>query len=59
MLILRGRETCCLCVGLLLIVFLTEKTNRVHADEDPPFTVPDGFLVQKVADDAMVHDCWM
>ena len=58
MLILRGRETCCLCVGLLLIVFLTEKTNRVHADEDPPFTVPDGFLVQKVADDAMVHDCF-
>jgi len=30
----------------------------VRGEEDSPFTVPDGFLVQKVADDAMVHDCF-
>ena len=27
-------------------------------DETPPFTVPDGFSVQKVADDSLVHDCF-
>ena len=58
MLILREWITCCLIVGLLLTACFTGITNRVLGDEDPPFSVPDGFLVQKVANDSMVHDCF-
>lgn len=26
--------------------------------QDPPFSVPDGFVVQRVADDKLAHDCF-
>ena len=58
MLIPREWITCCLVVGLLLAVCLDGIVNRVLGDEDPPFAVPEGFLVQKVANDSMVHDCF-
>lgn len=43
-----------LSVSLLLGLGATETAN---ADE-APFTIPDGFEVQKVADDLLAHDCF-
>ncbi len=58
MLILRGWITCFLCVSMLYIICIQGIANRARADDDPPFMVPDGFSVQKVADDSMAHDCF-
>ena len=58
MLILRGWNTYFLCVSMLLVVSLVGGSSIVQADETSPFTVPDGFLVERVADDLMVHDCF-
>ena len=57
-LILRGWNTYFLCVSMLLVVCLVGGSSIVQADETPPFSVPDGFLVERVADDLMVHDCF-
>lgn len=32
--------------------------KSAQADDTLPFSVPDGFSVERVADDAMVHDCF-
>ncbi len=58
MLILVGWKTCCWSVIFLLTIFSALFPSFVRAEEESPFTVPDGFLVQKVADDTMVHDCF-
>ena len=55
---LRGWKTRCLAPVILLVVLVLLDANRVRSDEEPPFTVPEGFSVERVADDAMVHDCF-
>ncbi len=57
-LILRGSLTYFLGVSMLLFVCVEGIANEVRVDDDPPFTVPDGFTVQRVADDSMAHDCF-
>ena len=32
--------------------------KSAHGDETLPFAVPEGFSVQRVADDSVVHDCF-
>lgn len=32
--------------------------KSASGDDTPPFTVPEGFSVQRVADDLVVHDCF-
>ena len=41
-----------------LVVLTTGSPSFVFGDQDSPFIVPDGFMVQKVADDTLVHDCF-
>ncbi len=48
-------KNCCYCVVWWLVCV------KIGLATDPvslPFTVPDGFVVQRVADDALVHDCF-
>ncbi len=46
-----------LCVALFVNSLVAVSSGFVN--QDPlPFTVPDGFTVQRVAEDAMVHDCF-
>ena len=58
MLNLRGWKTRCLSVATLSLIFALLRANPVRSDEEPPFTVPDGFSVVRVADDSMAHDCF-
>ena len=45
-------------LAVALVVTSMVIPSPVRGEDDSPFTVPDGFSVQKVADDAMVHDCF-
>lgn len=49
---------CCLRVVFVLTTCVSGIRTALPAEEAPPFTVPDGFSVQLVADDSMVHDCF-
>lgn len=53
----RSWKTCCLDVALVLISLLGIGLFG-YADDSPPFSVPDGFSVVRVADDTLVHDCF-
>ncbi|MCU0706743.1 MAG: hypothetical protein MUF23_00465 [Pirellula sp.] len=51
-------KTCWLVAGILfLAVGGLSLPVPLHA-EQPPFSVPDGFVVQRVADDRLAHDCF-
>jgi len=50
-------KTCCLNVVLLLLSSFGIGRSA-QADDALPFSVPEGFSVVRVADDAMVHDCF-
>lgn len=58
MLTLGRWKTCWLGVLFVFVALAIQTNVVVCADEDPPFTVPEGFSVQKVAGDSMVHDCF-
>jgi putative heme-binding domain-containing protein len=46
-------------MGMALSVHVGMWSVQGHLQaEDPPFSVPDGFHVQQVADDALAHDCF-
>ena len=55
---LRGCDTRCWNYSIALVVLVLMSSERGRSEETPPFTVPDGFSVELVADDAMVHDCF-
>lgn len=51
-------KTCCFAVAkVLFAVGCLAPAQRCEA-QDFPFTVPDGFSVTRVADDALAHDCF-
>ena len=51
-------KTCSIaCYSLSVVVGCLFISGKCIAQE-PPFLVPDGFLVQRVADDALSHDCF-
>jgi putative heme-binding domain-containing protein len=54
---LRLWKTCCFNVAWMLVLSL-EVGRSIQADETLPFSVPEGFSVDRVADDTMVHDCF-
>jgi putative heme-binding domain-containing protein len=57
MLIDRWKTCLILWATVLIPVSIVAAQNGAQA-ESPPFSVPDGFLVQRVADDRLAHDCF-
>jgi putative heme-binding domain-containing protein len=55
---LRGWKTRCWNVAIILLISVVGGSNSVRSDEEPPFAVPEGFSVVRVADDSMAHDCF-
>jgi putative heme-binding domain-containing protein len=51
-------KNCLLRVGILLMAVGSLSFRTVARGQDPPFSVPDGFVVQRVADDKLAHDCF-
>jgi len=51
-------KTCLLHVGFLSLGVGFMSVPAALRGEDPPFSVPDGFVVQRAADDKLVHDCF-
>ena len=45
-------------VFLILAGNCPVEMKSANGDETLPFTVPEGFSVQRVADDSVVHDCF-
>ena len=41
-----------------LVNLLSANADFAMAEEELPFSVPEGFKVQRVADDSLVHDCF-
>jgi len=41
-----------------LLNLFVASANFATENDDLPFTVPEGFTVQRVADDSLVHDCF-
>ena len=57
-LLLRGSQDWSFTVLVAFVLIHCLAGNSWASEEVPPFTVPDGFSVQKVADDSLVHDCF-
>ena len=57
-LLLRGSQDGSFTVLVAFVLLHCLAANSLASEEVPPFTVPDGFSVQKVADDSLVHDCF-
>lgn len=51
-------KNCLLCVSWTLVHVGALSVACSQDPESAPFTVPDGFSVQRVADDALAHDCF-
>ncbi|MFN9435618.1 MAG: c-type cytochrome [Planctomycetota bacterium] len=51
-------KTCLIRLAMVLIPVSIATARCVAQAEPPPFSVPDGFLVQRVADDRLAHDCF-
>ncbi|MBM3966718.1 MAG: hypothetical protein FJ308_16880, partial [Planctomycetes bacterium] len=51
-------KTCSIAFNSLLVVVGYVFVSGNGIAEDPPFLVPDGFTVQRVADDTLSHDCF-
>lgn len=57
-LLLRGNQVWTFPISVAFVLLHGLASNTLAIEEVPPFTVPDGFSVQKVADDSLVHDCF-
>lgn len=51
-------KNCLLLVGILFFYVSRMLVGDKTWGQEPPFSVPDGFLVQQVADDQLTHDCF-
>ncbi|MEQ1825002.1 MAG: hypothetical protein ABL921_03625 [Pirellula sp.] len=54
--LLRRESSWCILVLLFLQIRWFAYVGAI--EDSPPFSVPEGFSVQKVADDGLVHDCF-
>jgi putative heme-binding domain-containing protein len=51
-------KSCSLLVWISLVLVVNSWMGVGTCSQDPPFSVPDGFVVQRVADDSLAHDCF-